>query len=398
MIRGKRIVLGITGSIAAYKTPHLVRLLVKVGARVRVVLTRDAAGFVTPLTLSTVSGEPVLQEFSVPETGQWNNHVELGLWADLLLLAPLSANTMAKMANGICDNLLMAVYQSARCPVMVAPAMDADMWQHDANRSNLDALKASGVHVIAPATGELASGLVGEGRMEEPELICAAVESFFDEHRPLKGRRILVTAGPTFEKIDPVRFVGNRSSGKMGFALADAFAGQGGDVTLVTGPTSLLPQDSAVRRINVESAADMYIQCVPACDDMDIVVMCAAVADYTPAHPEDKKRKKEDAPLAIDLVPTADILAEMGRRKRKGQFLAGFALETDNELEHARAKQKRKNLDLVVLNSLNDAGAGFGHDTNKVTLISAGEEVPLDLMSKEDTARRIVEFIIQKIS
>jgi phosphopantothenoylcysteine decarboxylase/phosphopantothenate--cysteine ligase len=304
---------------------------------------------------------------------------------------------MAKMAHGICDNLLMAVWQSARCPVMAAPAMDVDMWHHPVNQGNLGILESCGVRIVRPATGELASGLTGEGRMEEPEMLFTSVEKFFSDGRPMSGKRVLVTAGPTHENIDAVRYIGNRSTGKMGFALADAFARQGADVTLVTGPVSLQTQERSVERIDVESADEMRSHCIPACDTMDIVVMCAAVADYTPARPVEGKMKKQDAEMELALKPTSDILAEMGARKKSGQFLTGFALETDHEKNNALAKLQRKNLDLVVLNSLNDAGAGFGHDTNQVTLLDRDSETAFGLLSKDETARRIVDYIAGKI-
>jgi len=398
MWRGRKILVGVTGSIAAYKIPLLVRFLVKEGAEVRVLMTNDAAGFVTPLTLSTVSKNPVHSEFSNPATGEWVNHVELGLWADLLVIAPVTANTLAKMAHGFCDNLLMAAYLSARCPVMVAPAMDLDMWKHATTVSNIETLISRGVAIVKPAHGELASGLTGEGRMEEPELIFRAIQHFFDANLPLKNKKVLVSAGPTFEKIDAVRYIGNRSTGKMGFALADAFAAQGADVTLVSGPVHVQTQNSSIRRIDVESAGEMYEQCLRIYETTDIAVMSAAVADYTASQPSDRKIKKENKAFEISLTPTRDILATMGSLKKENQFLAGFALETDNEADNARAKLKKKNLDLIVLNSLNDEGAGFGHDTNKITLIdSAGKETPYELMSKEATAKNIVQYILGKL-
>ena len=398
MLKGKKIVLGITGSIAAYKTPLLVRLLVKEGAEVRVVMTKDAAGFATPLTLSTVSKHPVNIEFSNSKTGQWVNHVAMGMWADLLLIAPLSANTMAKMAHGFCDNLLMAVYLSAKCPVMVAPAMDLDMWKHQTTLTNLRTIQSAGVNVISPVHGELSSGLTGEGRMEEPENIFSDIKNFFEKNLPLRNKKVLVTAGPTYEKIDAVRFIGNRSSGKMGFALAEEFAAQGAEVTLITGPAHLKQRSSAIHRVSVESADEMHKKCFDIFDTMDIVVMTAAVADYSLQNPSGQKMKKENNALQISLTPTKDILASMGIRKKKNQFLAGFALETDNESENAKTKIKKKNLDMIVLNSLRDEGAGFGHDTNKITIIDSNfEESPYELMSKEANAKIIVQFIIKKL-
>ena len=399
MLKGKKIIVGITGSIAAYKTPWLVRLLVKEGAEVRVILSRDAAGFVTPLTLSTVSKNPVHTEFSNPDTGEWVNHVALGLWADLVVIAPVTAQTLAKMAHGFSDNLLMAVYLSARCPVLVAPAMDLDMWKHPATLANMELIQARGVKVQWPAQGELASGLSGEGRMEEPETIFKSIRDFFDRDLPLKNKKVLVTAGPTYEKIDAVRFIGNRSSGKMGFALADEFAAQGAEVTLIAGPVHLDRRNSSIHRIDVESAEEMFVQCLQVFESMDIVVMCAAVADYTALNPSGKKLKKENKAFEISLTPTRDILAAMGSSKKPHQYLAGFALETDNEEGNAKAKLTKKNLDLIVLNSLNDEGAGFGYGTNKITIIDKdGTETPYDLMSKEATAKNIVHYILRKLT
>jgi phosphopantothenoylcysteine decarboxylase/phosphopantothenate--cysteine ligase len=398
MLRGKKIILGVTGGIAAYKTPMLVRLLVREGAEVRVILTRDASAFVTPLVLSTVSGNPVLQEFSDPRTGEWVNHVELGLWADVLLIAPLTAHTMARMAHGLCDNLLMAVYLSARCRVMAAPAMDMDMWKHPATAANLAAIRKAGVQVLLPAEGELASGLTGPGRMQEPEEIFSQVRALFRQTLPLQGRTALVTAGPTHEPIDAVRYIGNRSSGKMGFALAAALDALGADVTLVTGPVGSLPLPASVRRVDVQTAVEMHRHCMELFPASDLVIMSAAVADFTPAAAVAGKLKKENKPGAVALVPTADILAEMGSARREGQVLAGFALETDDERANAMKKLHNKNLDLVVLNSLNDKGAGFGGDTNKVTLFDrSGSVTELDLMSKEAVAREIVRILSEKI-
>jgi len=397
MLKGKRIVIGITGSIAAYKIPILVRLLIKEGAEVRVVMTRSAVDFVTPLTLSTVSKNPVSIEFSHPETGEWVNHVELGLWADLFLIAPLSANTLAKMSHGLCDNLLMAVYLSAKCKVIVAPAMDLDMWKHPSTAANLEKIKSFGVSVIMPAHGELASGLFGDGRMEEPDSIFTNIKTFFDNSLPLKNKKVLVSAGPTHEPIDAVRFIGNRSSGKMGFALAEEFASQGADVTLISGPTHLQLKEQSIKRINVENANEMYSQCMKHFHDQDIVVMSAAVADYTPDTPSTSKIKKENNTLAVTLKPTTDILAEMGKVKKQSQVLVGFALETDNELGNAEKKITQKNLDMIILNSLNDKGAGFGHDTNKITILDNDlNQNSYDLKSKELVARDIVNFISKK--
>ncbi|MEM9024009.1 MAG: bifunctional phosphopantothenoylcysteine decarboxylase/phosphopantothenate--cysteine ligase CoaBC, partial [Bacteroidota bacterium] len=368
MVRGKHILLGVSGSIAAYKAAVLTRLLVKEGARVKVVMTPAAREFITPLTLSTLSKHPVISTYTDdPDSGAWNNHVELGLWADAMVIAPASANTLAKMAQGICDNVLMATYLSAKCPVFVAPAMDLDMYRHPASVANREQLAAFGHTVIAAGHGELASGLVGEGRMAEPEEILEVLQCAFGKESPLAGKKVLVSAGPTHEPIDPVRFIGNRSSGKMGFALAHAAAELGATVTLVTGPTALAIDHPQVERIDVETAAQMLEACRNAAADAQVVIMSAAVADYTPAEVADQKVKKQGNQWAIALEPTTDILAELGQQKPAGQVLVGFALETENELEHAKGKLARKNLDLIALNSLNDSGAGFGHDTNKVT-------------------------------
>lgn len=397
MLNGKRIVIGITGSIAAYKIPLLVRLLIKEGADVRVVMTSSSIDFVTPLTLSTVSKNPVSIEFSHPETGEWVNHVELGLWADLLIIAPLSANTLAKMSHGFCDNLLMGVYLSAKCKVMAVPAMDLDMWKHPSTTANLERIKQFGVSVIMPAHGELASGLIGEGRMEEPENIFQQVRIFFESNLPFKNKKILVTAGPTYEKVDAVRYIGNRSSGKMGFAIASEFANQGAEVTLISGPTHLL-SDASIHRVNVESADQMHSACMKYFLNQDVVVMSAAVADYTPDKHVETKIKKENNTLQVSLKPTIDILAEMGKIKKQGQLLAGFALETDNEHENAQKKIINKNLDLIILNSLNDKGAGFSHDTNKITILDKDfKQYSYDLKPKELVAKDIVNFIFKKM-
>ena len=396
MIRGKKIVLGVTGSIAAYKSAFLVRLLVKEGCEVRVVMTEPAKDFVGPLTFSVLSGNPVSSVFASRETGVWTNHVELGLWADALVIAPATANTIAGMASGICNNLLLGVYLSSRCPVFLAPAMDLDMWKHPAVVANMDKLKEFGNKIIAPAFGELASGLTGEGRMEEPENILKVLKDFFSVNKPLANRKALVTAGPTYERIDPVRFIGNRSSGKMGFAIAGELAAQGADVTLVSGPSAEVLKDKSVRRIDVESAAEMYEACMQQSGDMDIIVMAAAVADYRPESLSGDKIKKQNNSISISLSATEDILAELGRKKKKGQLLVGFALETSNELEHAKEKVKKKNLDFIVLNSLNDKGAGFNHDTNKVSIIDHQLQVKeFPLKPKSGVARDIVQVIVE---
>lgn len=390
MLSGKHILLGITGGIAAYKAATLCRLLVKAGAEVQVVMTPLAKQFITPLTMATLSRRPILVEFFDPENGAWNSHVKLGEWADLMLIAPATANTLAKMACGAADNLLLTSYLSARCPVAVAPAMDLDMYAHVATQGNLQTLRDRGVAVIEPDSGELASGLEGKGRMAEPERIAAFAERMLDERkRSLAGRRFVVTAGATIEPIDPVRYITNRSTGKMGYALAGELARRGAGVTLVSGRTQL-PVPFGVERVEAESAAEMYEAAVAAFEGADGGVMCAAVADYTPATVADRKIKKSDGDLAIPLKRTKDIAAELGRRKG-GRLLVGFALETDHEGENAAAKLEKKNLDFIVLNSLRDAGAGFGVDTNRVTLIDRSGEERLPLMTKSEVAERIVD-------
>jgi phosphopantothenoylcysteine decarboxylase/phosphopantothenate--cysteine ligase len=390
MLEGKKIILGVCGSIAAYKSATLVRLLIKAGAEVQVVMTLDATNFITPLTLSTLSKRPVYSEYFKPETGEWNNHVELGLWADAAVIAPASANTMAKMAGGLVDNLLTAVYLSAKCPVYFAPAMDLDMWKHESTQHNIAALQSFNNILIPPGNGELASGLHGEGRMAEPEEIVAFLANDIKRKLPLYGQNILVTAGPTYEAIDPVRFIGNYSSGKMGFALADELASLGADVTLIAGPTAQRSTYKNIKRINVVSAEDMLNACLVNFDKANACVMCAAVADYTPVSVASQKIKKHDDGLSIQLKKTTDILKTLGEQKKPGQLLVGFALETENEEQYAIDKLKRKNLDLIVLNSLNDAGAGFKNDTNKVTLIDSRlNKTTYELKSKREVARDI---------
>lgn len=390
MLSGKHILLGVTGGIAAYKAATLCRLLVKAGAEVQVVMTPLAKQFITPLTMATLSRRPILVEFFDPENGAWNSHVKLGEWADLMLVAPATANTLAKMAYGIADNLLLTSYLSARCPVAVAPAMDLDMYAHATTQENLLTLRRRGVAVIEPDSGELASGLEGKGRMAEPERIAAFVGELFDEKKKsLSGRRFVVTAGATIEPIDPVRYITNRSTGKMGYALAAELARRGAGVTLVSGRTQL-PVPQGVDRVEVETAAEMYEAAVAAFEGADGGVMCAAVADYTPATVADRKIKKSDDDLSIPLKRTRDIAAELGRRKG-GRLLVGFALETDHEGEHAAAKLEKKNLDFIVLNSLRDAGAGFGVDTNRVTLIDRAGSERLPLLPKSEVAARIVD-------
>lgn len=387
---GRRILLGITGSIAAYKAAVLCRLLKTAGADVRVVMTPLAKQFITPLTIATLSKNPILVEFFDPENGAWNSHVALGEWADCYLIAPATANTLAKMATGVADNLLLTTYLSARCPVVVAPAMDLDMYAHEATQQNLRTLAARGVRIVEPEEGELASGLQGKGRMAEPDRIAAFVGGLLDEKKKtLAGKRLIVTAGATIEAIDPVRFISNHSSGKMGYAIAGELAARGAAVTLVTGRTSL-PTPAGVERVDVLSAAEMYEAAVGTFDASDGAVMCAAVADYTPAHVSDTKIKKGDGGLTIELRRTRDIAAELGARKG-GRVLVGFALETDDEEAHAEAKLTKKNFDFIVLNSLRDPGAGFRGDTNKVTLIDRAGREELPLMSKREVAARIAD-------
>ncbi|MCX6273419.1 MAG: bifunctional phosphopantothenoylcysteine decarboxylase/phosphopantothenate--cysteine ligase CoaBC, partial [Bacteroidetes bacterium] len=369
MLQGKKIILGVTGSIAAYKAATLIRLLSKEGAEIQVVMTKAAVDFITPLTLSTLSHRPVLIEPFHPASGEWYSHVDWANWADLILIAPLTANTMAKMATGQADNLLMAIYLASRCPVYFAPAMDVDMYMHPVTQGNINKLTSLGHVLIPPDEGHLASGLIGKGRMKEPEEIVGFLKKLLKKKNLLTGKKILITAGPTYEKIDPVRFIGNFSTGKMGFALADTLAEMGAAVTLLTGPTAQYTLNRAVKRIDVVSAAEMNRHCLDFFPDMDITIMAAAVADYTIENPASVKIKKDKKKhLLLDLVPTPDILSNLGKIKASHQLLVGFALETDRETQHAMDKLKNKNLDLIVLNSLRDEGAGFGHDTNKVSI------------------------------
>ena len=399
MLEGKKIVLGICGSIAAYKSALLVRLLIKAGANVQVVMTPDATNFITPLTLSTLSKKPVLVDYFIPETGEWNNHVELGLWADVFLVAPASANTLAKMANGHSDNLLTAVYLSAKCPVYFAPAMDLDMWKHPATQENVQKLQSFGNILISPGKGELASGLFGEGRMAEPEEIVSFLTDEIKKKAPLADQKILVTAGPTYEAIDPVRFIGNHSSGKMGFAIAEQLALMGADVTLIAGPTSMITDNKSINRINVTSAAEMLAACLNYYPDSKACIMSAAVADYTPASVSAQKIKKQDNALNIELKTTVDILKTLGEEKRDGQILVGFALETNNEEQNAIDKLKKKNLDFIVLNSLNDKGAGFKTDTNKITIIDHNlQKTMFDLKDKDEVAKDICNKLAELIN
>ena len=393
MLAGKKILIGITGSIAAYKTPLIVRLLIKAGAEVKVIMTPAGKDFVSKLTLSTLSKNPVLSELFDEES--WANHVELGRWADIMLIAPLSCNTLSKMATGRCDNLLLAVYLSSTCPVMVAPAMDEDMWHHPTTKNNLNLLYTHGARVLNVGNGELASGLVGEGRMAEPEEIVGELETFFRTSDQLKGQKVLVTAGPTYEAIDPVRFIGNHSSGKMGFAIAEEMANRGAEVTLISGPVSLKTKNKNVNLVSVVSAEEMYEKCAMH-DDYNIAVMAAAVADYTPIEVADQKIKKNGAELSLSLKKTKDTLGSLGKIKRDDQILVGFALETENETSNAEKKLKGKNADIIVLNSLNDKGAGFGADTNKVVLFfKNGNPKRIDLKLKSALAKDIVDSIIE---
>lgn len=393
MLQGKKIVLGVTGSIAAYKAAMLVRLFVKEGTQVQVVMTPSSKEFITPLTLSTLSGRPVLCDFFHTDSGVWNSHVELGLWADAMIIAPATASTIAKMANGVADNLLVTTYLSMKAPVFVAPAMDLDMFAHPSTQRNLEILRGYGNHIIEPTSGELASHLCGKGRMEEPENIISRVKDFFFYRSELSGKKVLITAGPTYEKIDPVRFIGNYSSGKMGFALARECALRGADVTLVAGPVSLDTPHPAIHRIDVESAEQMCSATTESFADCDAAILCAAVADFRPVEVADKKIKRTGDGMTIELQPNPDIAATLGKCKHKGQLLAGFALETDNAEQNAMHKLEKKNLDFIVLNSLADKGAGFAVDTNKVTIIDKEGATEYPLKSKKDVARDIVSHL-----
>ena len=398
MLTGKKIIIGVSGSIAAYKSAVLIRLLIKAGAEVRVVMTPSSHDFVTPLTLATLSKNPVLTDFIKDKSGQWNNHVELGLWGDAVVIAPASANTVAKMANGLCDNLLLAVYLSARCPVFFAPAMDLDMLQHPSTSANLEKLKTFGNYLIEPGYGDLASGLIGTGRMAEPDEIINHLNIFFSDQSQLKGKSVLVTAGPTHEAIDPVRFIGNNSSGKMGFAIAEALAGKGAVVNLIAGPTHQHTKHPGISVKHVTSAEEMYNACTALFPTTDITVLSAAVADYKPIHKADQKIKKNDDQITIELIKTHDIAASLGSMKRNGQIIVGFALETEQEQVNALKKLESKNFDLIVLNSLNDKGAGFGHDTNKITIMGRQQQPKkFELKSKKEVADDIVHAIIEKL-
>jgi len=400
MLSGKKILLGVTGSIAAYKAALLIRLLIKEKAEVKVVMTPLAREFITPLTLATLAKNPVLTDFFDPTSGNWNNHVDLGMWADAYIIAPASANTMAKMAHGIADNLLLTAYLSARCPVFIAPAMDLDMLGHPATRRNIEILRSFGNIILEPATGELASGLTGKGRMEEPETLVAVLKDYFGSPvkkkilRKLAGKTILVTAGPTYEPLDAVRFIGNYSSGKMGFALAEALAVSGARVILVSGPVSLKPVHPGIEYLPVQTAREMLDQCLGYFEMTDGAILSAAVADFRPKSPVSHKIKRKDENLMVELEPNPDIAARLGSLKKSNQFLAGFALETDNELQHAREKLDKKNFDFIVLNSLNDKGSGFNTDTNKITIISRNNKAEsFELKSKQDAAFDIITYL-----
>ena len=401
MLQGKKIVLGITGSIAAYKAAYLIRALIKKGAEVQVVITPAGKEFITPITLSALTSKPVISEFFAQRDGTWHSHVDLGLWADAMVIAPATASTIGKMAHGIADNMLVTSYLSMKAPVFVAPAMDLDMFAHPATQKNLDILRSYGNHIIEPGEGELASHLVGKGRMEEPDNIVRVLEDFFSRKEELAKKKVIITAGPTYEKIDPVRFIGNYSSGKMGYALAEECATRGADVTLISGPVNLTATHPNIRTIKVESAEEMFLAATSEFTTADAAILCAAVADFTPEQTADHKIKREKEDLVLRLKPTHDIAAALGAAKAAHQKLVGFALETDNEMTHAQDKLQRKNLDFIVLNSLRDNGAGFQHDTNKITIIDAHKAQPYPLKTKKEVATDIIdrlcmEFVSQQ--
>jgi len=396
-LNGKKIILGVTGSIAAYKSAQLIRLLVKEGAEVKVIMTQLAKEFISPLTLATLARNPILVDFFDPTNGNWNSHVDLGIWADAYVIAPATANTIGKMANGVADNLLLTTYMSAKCPVIVAPAMDLDMFIHPAMQKNLEILKSYGNQIIEPGNGFLASGLEGKGRMEEPENIVRFLDDFFTP-KTLLGKNILITAGPTYEKIDPVRFVGNYSTGKMGFALAEVCAKQGAQVCLISGPVNLTTKHPNIERVDVESANEMFVEVTNRFYGMDGAILCAAVADFTPKQTADVKLKREKEDLVLELKPTQDIAASVGEMKTGSQFVVGFALETNNEEANALTKMERKNFDFIVLNSLQDDQAGFGYDTNKISIIHrSGEKIAFELKNKNAVAEDIVAEIAKII-
>ena len=397
ILKGKKIVLGITGSIAAYKAAYLIRAFIKKGAEVQVVITPSGKEFITPITLSALTSKPVISEFFSQRDGTWNSHVDLGLWADAMIIAPATASTIGKMANGIADNMLITTYLSMKAPVFVAPAMDLDMFAHPSTQKNLDMLRSYGNHIIEPGEGELASHLTGKGRMEEPDTIVRILETFFEKKDILSKRKIVITAGPTYEKIDPVRFIGNYSSGKMGYALAEECATRGAKVTLISGPVQLQTQHPNIYRIDVESAEEMYHTALKEYADADAGILCAAVADFTPENVSEHKIKREKDDLILRLKPTQDIAAALGEKKKSNQILVGFALETNNEAEHAKDKLQRKNLDFIVLNSLRDSGAGFRHDTNKISIIDGKETISYPLKSKKEVATDIVERLVKEL-
>lgn len=394
MMKGKKIVLGITGSIAAYKAAVLTRGLIKKGAEVQIVITPAGKEFITPITLSALTSKPVISEFFAQRDGTWHSHVDLGLWADAMVIAPATASTIGKMAHGIADNMLVTTYLSMKAPVFIAPAMDLDMFAHPSTQHNLDILRSYGNHIIEPASGELASHLVGKGRMEEPEKIIEVLEAFFSRRQDLQGKKVMITAGPTYEKIDPVRFIGNYSSGKMGYALAEACAERGAEVTLVSGPVNREVIHPNIKRINVESAAEMYQAAVKNYEDADAGILCAAVADFTPDVTAEQKIKREKDDLILRLKPTQDIAAALGKQKRPEQRLVGFALETNDEVSHAQDKLKRKNFDFIVLNSLNDKGAGFRCDTNKIAIIDRDGITAYPLKPKTEVATDIIDKLV----
>lgn len=396
MLEGKKFVLGITGSIAAYKAAYLIRALIKKGAEVQVVITPAGKEFITPITLSALTSKPVISEFFSQRDGTWHSHVDLGLWADAMIVAPATASTIGKMAHGIADNMLITTYLSMKAPVFIAPAMDLDMFAHPATQHNLDILRSYGNHIIEPGEGELASHLVGKGRMEEPDNIVRILEDYFAKGAELAKKKVVITAGPTYEKIDPVRFIGNYSSGKMGYALAEECAVRGAEVILVSGPVQLTTSHPGIRRIDVESAAEMHEATLREFADADAAILCAAVADFTPEEVADHKIKREHDDLMLRLKPTHDIAAALGQRKQAHQCLVGFALETDHEAEHAQDKLRRKNLNFIVLNSLRDAGAGFRHDTNKITILDAEGATAYLLKSKKEVAADIVDRLCRE--
>ena len=397
MLQGKKIVLGITGSIAAYKACYLIRGLIKQGAEVQVVITPSGKEFITPLTLSTLTGKPVVSEFFDRRDGSWHSHVQLGLWADAMVIAPASASTIGKMANGVADNMLITTYLSMKAPVFVAPAMDLDMYAHPSTQKNLETLRSYGNHIIEPGTGFLASNLEGKGRMEEPEIIIEVLDRFFTTKSDLQGKRVLITAGPTYEKLDPVRFIGNYSSGKMGIAIAEECAERGAQVELVCGPVNIKTNHHNINRTDVESAEQMYQTATKLFPDIDAAILCAAVADFTPASVADNKIKREGNKLMLELTPTKDIAKALGQMKKQNQVMVGFALETNDEENHAKEKLQKKNLDFIVLNSLQDEGAGFQHNTNKVTLIDKDSETSFPLKSKKEVAKDIVNKLVSII-